>query len=193
MNLKYLPAKDFKLGLDLQGGTQLILQADMSKILPEDKDNALESVRTVIERRVNPTGTSESIVQTSKVGENRRILVDLPGSKDSSQAAELVGKMAKLDFREVKEASPSVLFIPTGLTGADLVKAQVTYGGGTKAGPQIGIKFSGEGTKKFAEITKRNVSKPLCIFLDDQLIGANHHIQLIFRLLKSNPPRKSVF
>ncbi len=169
-----------KLGLDLQGGTQLILQADMSKIAPADKDSALQSVQTVIERRVNSFGVSEARVQTSKIGENRRILVDLPGLKDSSAAAELVGKTAKLDFRQLPatlsaQASGSATvadFEQTGLSGADLVKAQVTFGSGAKAGPQISLQFNSEGTKKFADITKRNVGKPLAIFLDDQLIEA---------------------
>lgn len=167
-----------KLGLDLQGGTQLILQADMNQVNPNDRDSALLSVQEVIERRVNNFGVSEARVQTSTIGENRRILVDLPGLKDSSDAAQLVGKTAKLDFREIiastsgNEATPSAQFILTSLTGADLIKAQVTFGSGAQAGPQIAIQFNSEGTKKFADITKRNVGKPLAIFLDDQLIEA---------------------
>src|SRR5579872_976793 len=65
-----------KLGLDLQGGSQLVLQTDMSKILPQDRDQALESARQVIERRVNLYGVSEAVVQSSQVGDQRRILVD---------------------------------------------------------------------------------------------------------------------
>src|SRR3989304_5212061 len=78
-----------KLGLDLQGGTQLVLVADMSKIEENSWDSALESAKNVIERRVNLYGVSEALVQTSKVGEERRILVELPGLKDASAAANL--------------------------------------------------------------------------------------------------------
>jgi preprotein translocase subunit SecD len=85
-----------RLGLDLQGGTQLVLEADMSKLPPEDKDNALDSAREVIDRRVNLYGVSEAVVQSSKVGDSRRILVDLPGVKDTEQAQELVGRTAQL-------------------------------------------------------------------------------------------------
>lgn len=171
-----------RLGLDLEGGTQLVLQAKMEKIDPQDRDIALESARQVIERRVNLYGVSEAMVQSSKLGGERRILVELPGIKDSSAAANLVGKTAQLEFREMV-ASPSaessgsgnLTFLditkPTGLTGADLKKATVTFGSsGKKAGAQVAIEFNGEGANKFAEITKRNVDKPLAIFLDNQPI-----------------------
>lgn len=176
-----------KLGLDLQGGTQLVLETQMDKIDPQNKDSALESAKEVIERRVNLFGVSEALVQTSKIGGQRRILVELPGLKDASSAANLVGKTAQLDFRELpatlsaKEAEATKSGVPlvllaksTGLSGADLKKAQVTFGSsqGGRAGPEVAIEFTDEGAKKFAEITKRNVGKPLAIFLDDQPVSA---------------------
>lgn len=175
-----------KLGLDLQGGTQLVLQTKMDQITPESRDDALDSAKEVIERRVNLFGVSESIVQTSKIGEQRRILVDLPGIKDASEAAELVGKTAQLDFRELKEASPPAgatdsaalgfTFEKTGLTGADLTRAQVVFSQGqgvNNAGAQVSLQFNSEGALKFAEITRRNVGRPLAIFLDDQPLSDN--------------------
>src|SRR3989344_1740382 len=176
-----------KLGLDLQGGTELVLKAEMDKIAPADRDDALESARSVLERRVNMFGVSEALVQTSKIGEERRILVQLPGVKESSQAAELVGKTAQLEFREMpieltpeeleatKSGVPLVAFAkPTGLTGADVKKATVTYGSGTGAqsGPQVSIEFNSEGSQKFAELTKRNINKQVPIFLDGVPISA---------------------
>ena len=171
-----------KLGLDLQGGSQLILQADTNKLNPNDRDDALSSVRQVIERRVNNFGVSEARVQTSKIGESRRVIVDLPGLKDSTAAAQLVGKTAKLDFRELPatmsaEATQSALIailqsIPTNLTGADLIKATPTFGSGKSSGPEISLQFSQNGAKKFADITRKNIGKPLAIFLDDELLEA---------------------
>lgn len=170
-----------KLGLDLQGGAQLVLETKMDQIPAEDRDSALESAKEVIEKRVNLFGVSEAVVQTSKIGETRRILVDLPGIKDASDAANLVGKTAQLEFRELADATPSAestqsatMDVPTGLTGADLKKAQVVFsqGGGGDTGPQVSIEFNPEGSAKFAEITKRNIGKPLAIFLDDQFISA---------------------
>lgn len=168
-----------KLGLDLQGGTQLVLETKMDQIAAEDKDNALESAKEVIERRVNLFGVSESVIQTSKVGESRRILVDLPGIKNASDAASLVGKTAQLEFRELPvspsgEASGAAdIFVSTGLTGADLKKAQVVFSQNkANAGPEVSIQFSPEGSTKFEDLTKRNIGKPLAIFLDDELVSA---------------------
>lgn len=166
-----------KLGLDLQGGTQLVLETQMDKIDPSNRDSALESAKQVLEKRVNLYGVSEAVVQSSKIGNQRRILIELPGLKDASDAASLVGKTAQLDFREMigtpsAEATQSAealleTFKETGLTGADLKKAQVTFGSGQgKAGPQVSIEFTPRGAEKFAEITKRNVNKPLGMFLD---------------------------
>lgn len=175
-----------KLGLDLQGGSELILLADTSKISDGQKDASLESAKEVIERRVNLYGVSEALVQTSKLNKERRIIVELPGIKDASSASELVGKTAQLDFRELP-ATPSAEatisakaflseFKKTGLTGADLVKSSVTFGSSktSKANqPQVALEFSSDGAKKFGEITRRNVGKPLAIFLDDEPITLN--------------------
>ncbi len=178
----YLDLFPLKLGLDLQGGTQLVLQTDMSKISKENKDIALDSVRDIIERRVNLFGVSEAVVQVSKLRDTRRVLVDLPGVKDASEAASLVGKTAQLSIREIPatrsaEASEAALAayfasVPTGITGADLKKFAVTFGSGSQgdAGPQVALTFTSEGAKKFAEVTKRNTGRQLPIFLDDQII-----------------------
>ncbi len=192
--VSFLGIFPLKLGLDLQGGTEVILETQMDKIALQDRDSALESSKNVIERRVNLYGVSEALIQTSKIGDQRRILVELPGVKDASAAANLVGKTAQLDFRELpatlsakeQEATrsgvPIIAFArPTGLTGADLKKAQVSFGGsrGTRAGPQVAIDFTSEGAKKFAEITKRNINRPVAIFLDNELISAPNVAQEI--------------
>lgn len=160
-----------KLGLDLQGGTELLLEADMSKVAPRDRDSALESARQVIERRVNLYGVSESVVQSSKLGEQRRIIVELPGVKDLQSAVSLVGKTAQLEFKEVSASSSAV---STGLTGADLKKASVVFGSSrfSNSGPQVQIEFTPAGADKFAQITRRNIGKPVGIFLDESLVSA---------------------
>jgi preprotein translocase subunit SecD len=181
----FVGAFPLKLGLDLQGGTQLVLEAQMDKIKAEEKDKALESSKEVLERRVNLFGVSEAVVQSSKVGDQRRILVDLPGVKDASEAANLVGKTAQLEFREspatvsaeaTQSGVPYVFyFTRTGLTGADLKKSEVTFSNGqsVKTGAQVSIEFNDAGAKKFQEITQRNVGKPLAIFLDNEPLSYN--------------------
>lgn len=173
-----------KLGLDLQGGVQLVFQADLSNIPGSSRQDAFNSAVSVIERRVNLFGVSESIVQSAKSGDKWRIIVELPGVRDSSAAANLVGRTAQLKFREASDSgvispeatlSAEMMFpVETNLTGADLKSAQVTYGSnrGAQTSPQVGLQFREQGAKKFADITKRNVGRELAIFLDDQLITA---------------------
>src|SRR5690606_7912903 len=72
---------DFQLkqGLDIQGGMQVVVEADMSEIASSDRGTTLESAREIILRRVDLYGINEPSVTTSQVGESHRILVDLPG------------------------------------------------------------------------------------------------------------------
>ena len=166
----------FHLGLDLQGGTHLVYQADMSKIENQDRDSAILAARNNIERRVNLLGVAESVVQTSVIGNDYRLVIELPGAKDVDQAISIIGQTAQLQFRETKVATPSSEkdFIPTNLTGSDLKLAAVDFGGGNKISgqPGVGLQFTPDGAKKFAEITKRNIGKPLAIFLDNRMIQA---------------------
>ncbi|MBU1322846.1 protein translocase subunit SecD, partial [Patescibacteria group bacterium] len=160
---------------DLQGGTHLLLQADMDNIDPNDRATALESVKQVISRRVDLYGVSEPIIQTSQFQNTYRLIVELPGVKDVNQAISLIGQTAQLDFREDQTATAgatTLVFQPTGLTGKDLKKAAVSFGqsGNTTGQPVVSLEFTQEGSQKFAEITQRNVNKPVAIFLDNQLI-----------------------
>jgi len=170
-----IPKYTLKTGLDLQGGTHLLLQADMASIDPNDRETALESVKQVISRRVDLYGVSEPIIQTSKFQNTYRLIVELPGVKDVNQAVSLIGQTAQLDFREDQTATAgaaTLVFQPTGLTGKDLKKAAVSFGqsGNTTGQAVVSLEFTREGSQKFAEITQRNVNKPVAIFLDNQLI-----------------------
>lgn len=174
------PPQEIKthLGLDLLGGTQLVLEADMTQIGQSDKDRALESAKEVIERRVNFFGVSEPTVQTSKVGDSHRIIVELPGVEDINEAVSTLGQTAQLEFREYNpEASGAATFSaflatkPTGVTGADLTKAEVGFDPNTGEA-LVNFEMTQEGGKKFAEVTKRLVGQPLAIFLDDFIVSA---------------------
>ena len=96
-NMKEIP---FRLGLDLLGGTHLVYEADMKEIEEKDQSSALEGVRDVIERRVNVFGVSEPIVQTSMSGGKSRVIVELAGVKDVSEAIEMIGETPLLEFKE---------------------------------------------------------------------------------------------
>jgi len=92
--------KDFKLGLDLQGGTHLVYQADLSTIEKENYSSAMAGLRDIIERRVNLFGVAEPVVQTQEAGDNYRLVVELAGIKDPAEAIEMIGQTPFLEFRE---------------------------------------------------------------------------------------------
>jgi protein-export membrane protein SecD len=95
--------------LDLQGGAHLVYQADVSNIAEGDKNASVEGVRDVIERRVNGMGVGESIVQTNKVGNDYRIVVELPGVTDVQQAISMIGGTPILEFKEENTTPPRTL------------------------------------------------------------------------------------
>ncbi len=100
LGLPNIPDKEFRLGLDLQGGAHLVYQADISNIAGDERGIAVEGVRDVIERRVNGFGVSEPVVQTNKVGEDYRIIVELPGVTDVNEAINMIGETPILEFKE---------------------------------------------------------------------------------------------
>ncbi len=174
--------KDFevKLGLDLKGGSSLIFDVDTSKVAEGDLQDALESARDIVERRVNFFGVSEPSVRTIKSGDKYRIAVDLPGLQDVSEAVHLIGSTAQLSFKEEAPLPPEIATLSagmlnltkeTGLTGNDVKKASVTFDP-QNGQPTVLLEFNEDGTKKFAEISTRNVGKPVAIWIDEQILSA---------------------
>src|SRR3989344_4757725 len=178
----------FRRGLDLEGGTSITFRANMNDIPSSQRTDALNSAKTIIERRVNLFGVSEPIVQTASVNGDSRIIVELPGVTDINQAISLIGTTAELSFWEegatesAKIASPSALPLgvyeilgpnpkKTSLTGSDLQRSGVSFDPNTGS-PQVQLIFTSDGAKKFADITKRNVDKIVAIVLDNQVIQA---------------------
>ncbi len=97
---------DLKLGLDLKGGVSLIYDADTANIEPGERASALDGVRDVIERRVNAFGVAEPVVQTQKSGDQWRVIVELPGITDITEAIQRIGETPLLEFREQKALTP---------------------------------------------------------------------------------------
>lgn len=172
-----------KLGLDLAGGTELVYRADTSAV-QGDVEGALESLRDVIERRVNLFGVAEPLVQlehSSAVAEQAedRLLVELPGVTDVQAAVNAIGATPSLEFKLVDEeatsANATTTYTATGLTGRYLKSAELQFSAGqstTAAGaPIVVIHFNDEGKKLFGEITSANVGQMLAIFLDGEPIS----------------------
>ena len=96
------------LGLDLQGGTHLVYQADVSALEGLEKRDGVEALRDVIERRVNAFGVGEPLVQTAKSGEEYRVIVELPGIKNIEEAKQKIKDAPLLEFKEEGPVDPQV-------------------------------------------------------------------------------------
>ncbi len=178
----------FRFGLDLVGGTELIYKADTSKV--SDVGDAMQSLKEVIERRVNIFGVSEPLVQTESAGiisgnALERLIVELPGVKDIELAKKLIGETPVLEFRleksgaeefvsTIASGTPIALddvFYPAELTGRYLAHASVEFDPQTGV-PLVGLEFTSEGALLFAKITHDNVGKPLAVILDGSILSA---------------------
>src|SRR3972149_12080681 len=164
--------KDPKLkkGLDLVGGSGIVYEADMSKIDPKDRANALSSLKDTIDRRVNALGVTEPLIQTRNIGDTQGLVVELPGIKDVNEAIKLIGQTANLEFKEVVQTDKGVSYVKTDLSGRHLKKATAQID--EQGNPEIAIEFNAEGTKIFSDLTKENLQKPIAIFLDNELLSA---------------------
>ncbi len=149
-------ALSIKQGLDLQGGTHVVMEAVDTPDAKVNED-AMQRVVKVMERRVNELGLTEPIIQ--RQGE-RRIIVELPGVKDPEAAIALIGKTALLEFRD--EAGK------VALTGKDLKDAKAQINQNTRN--DVALEFTDEGAKIFADLTAKNVGKHITILLDKQVL-----------------------
>ncbi|MEN9390205.1 MAG: hypothetical protein RLZZ283_305 [Candidatus Parcubacteria bacterium] len=172
----------FNFGLDLAGGTHLVYEADTSSVPGGDTGEAMDALRSVIERRVNIFGVSEPLVQveTGGIGAQgaHRLIVELPGVTNLEDAIRSIGETPLLEFKLVGEpatTTASTTYIVTGLTGQYLSNAQLQFGTGGAGGinnqPVILLTFTTEGALRFKEITEKNIGKQLAIFLDGASIS----------------------
>lgn len=158
----YLIFKEpIKLGLDLKGGVYAVLEAE-----PKEKDEVItnetmDSLIEVLDRRINGIGVAESVVQ--RTGTNR-VIIELPGVKDTTEAIKVIGKTALLEFRILDKDGK---LGETLLTGESLKKAQLGYG--QLGEPQINFELKPEGAIKFAKITRENIGNQLAIVLDGKV------------------------
>ena len=142
-----------KLGLDLRGGTYVVLQAQ-GKI----EQDTMAKVKDIVERRVDSLGVAEPVIQLSG---NDRLIVELAGIKDPQKAIDLIGTTAKLEFK-IKNKDGS--YGPTLLEGSAIKTANLSQG--QFGQPEVAFELNGDGSNKFAEITRENVGKQLAIMLD---------------------------
>lgn len=182
---------DVHLGLDLVGGVQALLEAD----LPESTEIQSESMATakfIVENRVNGLGVSEALVQQAG---DRRLVVELPGEKNPESAIATIKQTALMEFvhlgeeyypsgtilktdyatsdeqlsEEDQELAPDAIY-HTVMTGALLKNAGVTRD--DVGQPIVALEFTEEGADIFYNYTLNNVGSVLAIVLDKEVISA---------------------
>ena len=149
-------ANSIRQGLDLQGGTHVVLEA-VDTPEAQVNDDAMQRVVKIMEKRVNELGLTEPLIQ--RQGE-RRIIIELPGIKDPDSAIKTIGKTAMLEFKD--EDGNTVM------TGTDLKNAQDARNQQNQY--VVNLEFSDEGAKKFADLTTKNVGRRIAILLDGEVL-----------------------
>ena len=176
------------LGLDLQGGSYLVLEGQDTQTVKATPD-AVDAAMRVIENRIDQLGVVEPTVQRQG---SRRITVELPGIQDPERAIALIGKTALLEFVDTQltqlpqgarwspdgktvqlppPAQPVPLAKKVILTGADLADAQASFDQ-TTSEPIVNFQFKGQGAKTFEDYTAANIGKYLTIVLDNEVISS---------------------
>lgn len=163
-------ARPWSLGLDVAGGSVLTYEIDLTGVQASDHDSVVTGLREVIERRVNLFGVSEPRVYTEVVAGTTRLVAELAGVHDISEAIAQIGETPLLDFRELVEerGTSTVSFVRTELTGRYVKSAQIDQSS-IPGSPMILLEFTDEGAKIFETVTERNIGKSLCIFLDNEI------------------------
>ncbi len=182
------------LGLDLRGGVQALLEADLPATTTVSSDS-MDSAKQIVEKRINGLGVSEAVVQRAG---DRRIVVEIPGVTDPDQALATIRTQALLEFVDMSTLSQTEAFALEGqkirtdfgltgvitgtaivtptariwhtiLTGKDLTEALAQS---TSTGKyEVAITFTSDGGKIFSDFTGSHIGKVLAIVLDKVVIS----------------------
>jgi preprotein translocase subunit SecD len=183
-----------RLGLDLRGGLQVLLEADLPEDTPVDAE-AMETARSIVENRTNALGVSENLIQLA--GE-RRIVGEFPGAEDADAILDIIQQTGLLEFVDTGDYSPAPGTVlktdfasgtepvptpaPEGtdpaqevvyhtiMTGKELESVNVSAG--QLGGAAVDFVLTPEGTTIFAQHTAANLNKYLTITLDKVVVSA---------------------
>jgi preprotein translocase subunit SecD len=160
------------LGLDLQGGTQLVLQLRPPEGNTESLLDINDRTRRVIDRRINELGVSEPVIQAQ--GDDK-IIVELPGVSDIEQARQIVTRQAFLEFKVPDDATADqndFKSLDPKLTGENLAQTYVTFEGQAATQPVVAFEFRGADGDRWMNLTKTYVNQRVQITLDGQEISS---------------------
>ncbi|MCO6413565.1 MAG: protein translocase subunit SecD [Thiogranum sp.] len=156
--------------------------------LRETRKLALQQNITTLRNRVNELGVAEPIIQQQG---DRRVIVQLPGIQDPSQAKTILGSTATLEYRAVdiqhsvedarsgkvppgsrlykhRDGSYYLLKDRVIVTGDQIVNARSGFDN-TSGSPQVSVTLDGKGARKMLDFTKENVGKPMAVvFIEDK-------------------------
>src|SRR5215216_699549 len=180
-----------RLGLDLQGGLQVLLEADLPDDAPAPGADEMETARTIIENRTNALGVSENLIQLA--GE-RRIVGEFPGAEDADAILDIIQQTGLLEFVDTGDLRPEEGTViqtdfatgSTTPTSTDGTETQTIYhtimtgkeiksvnvSPDPQGGAAIDFVLTPEGTTIFAAHTAANIGKVLAITLDKRVISA---------------------
>lgn len=187
-----------RLGLDLRGGTQILLEAS-DTLRQRVNDDTVDRTLEVLRRRVDQLGVSEPNLQRTG---SRRIIVELPGVDDPEEALEVIGRTAQLEFRPVvglaeqpapgsrettadsetlvvtDEEGGSLTLGPAVVTGAAVGDALAVIDPQT-SGWYVQIEFRRDGAEEWANLTGKAACAPpgdptrrVAIVLDNKAISS---------------------
>jgi preprotein translocase subunit SecD len=184
-----------RLGLDLQGGLQVLLEADVPEGSEVDAQ-AMETARSIVENRTNALGVSENVIQLAG---DRRIVGEFPGAEDADAILDIIQQTGLMEFVDTGDISPeegtilqtdfaggtSAQPTPTPadengtnpqpvyhtiMTGKEL--SSINVGVDASGQPAVDFVLTSEGTTIFAQHTAANVGKFLTITLDKRVVSA---------------------
>jgi SecD/SecF fusion protein len=174
-----------RLGLDLRGGTQIVLEARPKAGVKLDRDT-LDRTVEVLRRRIDQLGVSEPTLQRSG---DSRVIVELPGVSDPDEALKVIGRTAQLTFHPVvaekdaeagaqDEDGEQLPLGPDVISGDSISDARATF---MEAPPgwSVEVTFRGVGSRRFEELTAQAACAPpqdpqrrVAIVLDDEIISS---------------------
>ncbi|WP_400242612.1 protein translocase subunit SecDF [Niallia sp. JL1B1071] len=145
---------DIKLGLDLQGGFEVLYKVEpLEKGKGKIDESALKSTAQALDKRINVLGVSEPVIQ---IEGNDRIRVQLAGITDQNEAREMLSTEANLTFRDIQDKKL--------LDGSDLVQGGASQEFDQYGKPSVSLKL--KDANKFKEVTESVLGSPLVIWLD---------------------------
>jgi len=177
-----------RLGLDLQGGLQVLLEADVPETTAVDAQE-METARSIVENRTNALGVSENVIQLAG---DRRIVGEFPGAEDADAILDIIQQTGLMEFVDTGDFAPeegTILqtdfagteSLPNETNGTETVYhtimtgkelTSVNVGVNTSGAPAVDFALSPEGTSIFAQHTAANIGKILTITLDKRVVSA---------------------